>query len=434
MTTVAVHQDYSQLPLAANNLIPVQIYGLDGITRGDISTIGSPVVDKIRRLGVRVSPVAMDFLTIALAVTAADTFVKRENAADGWTREIVLKVPLSEPAPWIKVKEKLEKALHFLSGDIWQLEITEGGMESPEPYIQKNGRRLTELRGLDCVSLFSGGLDSAIGVIDLLKNNRKPLLVSHSYKGDKKRQEAIVHHLTGGFSRFSVSAHPLSRGRGTDISMRTRSINFLAFAAVGGTAVKAANGLPSIDLFVPENGFISLNAPLTSRRIGSLSTRTTHPYFLSLVQEIFDSVGIDLKIINPYQFLTKGEMVVECKDQDLLRKVIDQTVSCSHWKRMNKQCGRCVPCLIRRASLYKGKFVEAEEYQVNSLNSILNSTDGRDDLLAIASAIAQHGKRPIGPWIMDSGPLPHQGFSQFKSVFERGLKEVEDFLRKERVL
>lgn len=37
----------------------------------------------------------------------------------------------------------------------------------------------------------------------------------------------------------------------------------------------------TIDLFVPENGFISINPPLTSRRLGSHSTHTTHPQFIA---------------------------------------------------------------------------------------------------------------------------------------------------------
>ena len=131
MITVFVHHDHKLLPEATDELIPVQIYGLDGISRGDISTIGNPVVEKIKRLGVQVSSSTIDFLTIALAVTAADTFVKRKKAADGWAREIALDLALWEPRSWISVKEKLEKALRFLSGDMWQLHFFEGGLAPP---------------------------------------------------------------------------------------------------------------------------------------------------------------------------------------------------------------------------------------------------------------------------------------------------------------
>ena len=68
---------------------------------------------------------------------------------------------------------------------IWDFEFCDDGYAPPEPYSQHSRHRLIKLKVLDCVSLFSGGLDSAIGAIDLLAAGRAPLLVSHAYKGDK---------------------------------------------------------------------------------------------------------------------------------------------------------------------------------------------------------------------------------------------------------
>lgn len=434
MTTVVVHHDHFSLPQATADVLPVQIYGLSGRGRGDVATIGNPVVEKLKRLGVPLSPKVIDFLTIALAVTAADTFVCRKNAADGWVRKIELKVPLHSPSPWLQVKDRLEKALHFLSGDLWQLEFNDGGYAPPTPYRSRNGFQVTNLMGLDSVSLFSGGLDSAIGIIDFLRLGKKPLLVSHAYKGDKSRQNQIAAHLNGRYSRFSVNAHPQSCGFPTDISMRTRSFNFLAFAAVCCGAIQTVGGADSIALFVPENGFISLNVPITSRRIGSLSTRTTHPYFISMIQDIFNEVGMGAEIKNPYQFKTKGEMVLECQDPALLASIVSHTVSCSHWKRKNQQCGCCVPCLIRRAALKKGSLSESCTYQNNDWNRILGDVERRDDLLSMMYAISLVKERPVGAWIIDSGPLPQNRFDDFKGVFERGLNEVEEFFQDEGVI
>jgi hypothetical protein len=216
--------------------------------------------------------------------------------------------------------------------------------------------------------------------------------------------------------------------------MRTRSINFLAFGAIGASAVQAINQYPRIQLFVPENGFISLNAPLTSRRIGSLSTRTTHPHFIGMVQEIFNDVDIQCDILNPYQFRTKGEMVTSCKDQSILQTVFEHTVSCSRWKRNNQQCGCCVPCIIRRAALYQGELCEQDEYTYEHLKNVLSEVDRRDDLLALTIAIERLNTRAIGPWILDSGPLPPSDYEKYQSVFINSLKEVKAFLEAEGVL
>lgn len=308
MTHLVFHHNHQMLPAAGDVLLPVQLYGLGGQDRGDICVIGNPVIDKVKRLGVRIPAQVMDFLTIALAVTAADTFVRRTNAADGWTRQFSIHLPLHEPDRWQPLKKDLQTTLHFLSGDIWEFEFQEGGYPPPTPYRQWERFHLVRLRDIDCVCLFSGGLDSAIGAIDLLEQGRAPLLVSHAYKGDKTHQDEVAGAFKGRYSRFEVNADPHSYNSDTDITMRTRSLNFLAFAAVGASAVQAVTQQKIVDLIVPENGFISLNAPLTSRRIGTFSTRTTHPHFIESIQKLFHAAGIPYHISNPYQFKTKGQM------------------------------------------------------------------------------------------------------------------------------
>ena len=64
-----------------------------------------------------------------------------------------------------------------------------------------------------------------------------------------------------------------------------------------------------VELLIPENGFISLNIPLTPLRLGSLSTRTTHPLFIQQMQDILDALDFRVRLSNPYQFKTKGEML-----------------------------------------------------------------------------------------------------------------------------
>ncbi len=432
MTRLVFHHDHQILPSASNDLLPVQLYGWSGKNRGDISVIGNPVIDKVRRLRVQIPGQAMDFLTIALAVTAADTFVRRADSEDGWTRQLILQLPLYEPKRWKPLKESLERALHFLSGDIWSFDFREGGYAPPTPFGRRYKR--INIKKLDCVCLFSGGLDSAIGVIDLLAQGQAPLLVSHAYRGDKKHQNQIAKVLRSQDSWFEVNADPHLYTRKTDITMRTRSLNFLALAAVGACAVQAVSQQERVDLFVPENGFISLNAPLTPRRIGTLSTRTTHPHFIKSIQNLFNVVGIPCCIINPYQFKTKGQMVSECHNRQLLTSIVDSTVSCSRWKRFNQQCGICVPCIIRRAALHKGGINENNKYTFGDVADVLNETDRRDDLLALSIAVSQKTTRNLGTWVTDSGPLPPTQFEDFQKIFLQGLNEVEVFLKAEGAL
>lgn len=427
--TVVVRENPTQLPAPSEMVVPVQIFDTFQRASG-VASIGRQALDRISRLGVNVSNIAMDFLTIALAVTAADTFVKRDDAEDGWAREIALDLNLNNPQLWQSKIHQLQEALSFLSGDIWSFSFSANGTKPPTPRKNDGRTKMLDANTLDSVCLFSGGLDSIIGAIDLIHNKRRPMLVSHSYKGDQAKQKNLAAKIGWDAQHcFAVNAAPRSVQGDTDVSMRTRSLNFLAFAVLAADAVRIINQKSGhIDLFVPENGFISINAPLTVRRIGSLSTRTTHPYFIEKIQEIFNSVGIECVIKNPYQLATKGEMVKHCHNQAKLQRVYEATVSCSHWKRANQQCGRCVPCIIRRASLHHNGWQEATGTYVHDNLKLISDPEKLDDVLALLSAISRkkNGKS-ITTWVSQSGYLSSNK-SSFCHVFSSGLEEVEAFL------
>lgn len=438
MNQLFFHHDIEQLKNLPNGVLPIRLYGM-GDKSLQIAHIGNMVLDRVRRLGVELNNQVMDFLTIATAVTAADTFILRKDTANGWCRSFSITLPLYQPDIWQANKVHLEQILHFLSGDIWQFDFQAGGQLPPQPYKLSGRTKLVDLRNKDCVCLFSGGLDSAIGVIDLLEQGHSPVLVSHSYKGDKSRQQAIIQQLNQNgyinqFSQFNAISQPHSNnGKSTEITMRTRSLNFLAFAIVSAYALQEV-AQKKIDILVPENGVISINAPLTVRRVGALSTRTTHPYFIQEIQKFFTAVNIPFTLRNPYQFKTKGQMIAECKNLPLLQQIIPDTVSCSHWKRKNQQCGVCVPCLIRRASLHYAGITNDAQYEFNDIRQILINQDRRDDLFALISAIRQKNHRNINQWVLQSGSLPTQQLNQFANVFMTGLDEVEQLLIENQIL
>ncbi len=416
MNQLFFHHDIEQLKNLPNGVLPIRLYGM-GDKSLQIAHIGNMVLDRVRRLGVELNNQVMDFLTIAMAVTAADTFILRKDTANGWCRSFSITLPLCQPDIWQANKVHLEQILHFLSGDIWQFDFQAGGQLPPQPYKLSGRTKLVDLRNKDCVCLFSGGLDSAIGVVDLLELGHSPVLVSHSYKGDKSRQQAIIQN----------------NGKSTEITMRTRSLNFLAFAIVSAYALQEV-AQKKIDILVPENGVISINAPLTVRRVGTLSTRTTHPYFIQEIQKFLTAVNIPFTLRNPYQFKTKGQMISECKNLPLLKQIIPDTVSCSHWKRKNQQCGVCFPCLIRRASLHYAGITNDAQYEFNDIRQILINQDRRDDLFALISAIRQKNHRNINQWVLQSGSLPTQQLNQFANVFINGLDEVEQLLIENQIL
>ena len=313
-----------------------------------VGRVAAAMPKHLRRAGVYPSSRAWDFLALALSVAAADQGCLRRTSPDGWTREIRLEVAVTDAEFWDTQTKAINDTLRFLTGDIWQLAFVPGGAPRPRP-LRSTGRRLTG----DCVCLLSGGVDSLVGAIDAVSAGRRPVLVSQIARGDAERQRQFAETIGQGLSHLQLS-HAIEPPGEAERSQRARSLVFVAYGVLAASVLPKHRHGEEVDILIPENGFVSLNVPLTPLRLGSLSTRTTHPLFIRQIQGILDAVGFHVRLLNPYQLKTKGEMLVECSDQSLLRELVFGSTSCGRFSRFNyKHCGRCVPCLVRRAAFLR---------------------------------------------------------------------------------
>jgi hypothetical protein len=396
--------------------------------RPNISFISNDWLRELKRANIAPSNLVWDFVTIALSVAASDLSCEREKSEDGWTRQIELKVYLCNPELWKTQYELLEKAFRFLTGDIWKFEFVNNGVQAPNSIIP------LEIDA-DCVSLLSGGMDSLIGAIDLITDGLKPCFVSQEAKGDVEKQIAFTSQLAPSQQHFRWK-NPISLSGRNESSTRGRSIIFLGYALL------AANTLSkwrtsTVDIYVPENGFISLNIALNSGRLGSLSTKTTHPVFLGLIQDIWNNLGINANIVTPYQFKTKGEMLQECKNQDLVQSLVCSTTSCGKYLTHGRtHCGRCVPCMVRRAAFFKAGMEDSTIYKYRDLsNNGFSKTQGPNDVNAVASAYVKYQNKGIERII--GGSLSFSATDtrhKYVGVVERGLTELGKLLEEQEVL
>ena len=120
--------------------------------------------------------------------------------------------------------------------------------------------------------------------------------------------------------------------------MLSRSLLYLALGLAAAPSFGAAT-----PLIIPENGWISLNPPLTTNRLGSCSTRTTHPYFLEQLTGLWQEAGLANPLVNPYKNLTKGEMVRGCRNRDLLEQLFGMSLSCARPVVSRWQGGAAAP-------------------------------------------------------------------------------------------
>lgn len=392
-------------------------------TSGRIGRIGSSIPIEVRRSGLAVDSVSWDFLSIALGVIAADIGCLRQGSADGWTRQIELSVAVQSPMTWRPQAAALEKALGFLTGDLWAIGF-EGGGPTPPPQAKRKRRSQRRPSG-DIVCLLSGGMDSLVGAIDLVDAGRTPLLVSQRAKGDSDRQRAFAAAVGTGLTHLQLSH--AARPPGTaERSQRARSVIFLAYGLL------AASALGALQLVVPENGFISMNVPLTNLRIGSLSTRTSHPYFLRQIQRIWAAVGLNIEVLNPYQFRTKGELLAGCHRQDLLQDLASQSTSCGRFGHYGyRHCGRCIPCLVRRAAFRRWGQPDDTDYKYADLNA----QRAFDDVRSLAMACLRVQAEGVERWA--SGAISFAELDNptpFIQTVGRGIDEARGLLEASGVL
>ncbi|MBM7331560.1 hypothetical protein JS562_53055 [Agrobacterium sp. S2] len=128
-----------------------------------------------------------------------------------------------------------------------------------------------------------------------------------------------------------------------------------------GVAVAVSSG--SSSLVVPENGYTGINLPLRPNRGGALSTRSTHPDTIRRFSAVLDALGIGVTVVNPYEWMTKGEVMAKIAASTPPQGWDDTawlTLSCSkldgNWfgDSPNHNCGLCVPCMVRRATFRAG--------------------------------------------------------------------------------
>ena len=388
----------------------------------NVGHVGVQLFKELRKSKIAPTVEALDFTIIAMAVVAADKAVLRKKSADGWTRKIELCIYLHDATKWRQEKRKLEEMLRFLSGDFWVLNIN----ALPESLVPQ---KKYDLRQQDCICLLSGGMDSLVGAIDLHEEGRNPLFVSQTVRGDAEHQREYA--MQFGINNLCQWSNNIKKKGESEISTRARSMVFFAFALLASCGIDC-NAQGRKELFVPENGYISLNMPLDPLRTGSLSTKTTHPVYMKAMQEIWNDVGINIDFVLPYKYKTKGEVLMDCKNQDLMKKLIFGSTSCGKYQRKLQHCGVCVPCLVRRAAFLKNNLCDVTEggYFKENLQCSYSK-----DVAAAALAVVQLKKNGIESLV--KGMLSFAKGEErnlYLGVIERGVLEIGALLREHSVI
>ena len=336
---------------------------------------------------------AGDLVRIASYVYAADQSVSRGGEADvygdGWRRHFVVYIPVTDLEFWSQepVSQALSDALGFVSGDVWNFQFSQA---VPEQRLLTLDIDPSQVFGEpDGVYLFSGGLDSLSAVLEgAVQHGKKPLLVSHSLAFNiAGRQRNLAKAVRDRFQQMwsfpliRVAIHRTGSDP-SDYSQRTRSFLFASLSSA------VANLVGLADVFLADNGVVSLNLPINGQLVGAKASQSTHPKFLKLFNQFVGMVfpgGPTVK--NPLWDRTRSEPLKVIKDTGSI-PLLEETNSCSHGRyrtRIQAHCGVCSQCIDRRfATLAAGlsEYDPPEGYRKDIFRQALGQ--GNDRTMALS--------------------------------------------------
>lgn len=233
-----------------------------------------------------------DLLEIAGYVYAADRMIGRgDNDAleyHSWSRELHFIIKVRDANFWsqAEIGQSLCKALSFVSGDKGYTFIFEsGGADIGQSSLFDNVNFPLEKKENSIIGLFSGGLDSLAGALDMLnKTDKNLILISHrsNSNGVAQIQDGIYSLLNKDFpGRIQYLAFycNLHGERAVEETQRTRIFLYTAIAYSLSTLASEK------EIHVFENGVTSLNFSKRADLINARASRTTHPKTLKLLEE-----------------------------------------------------------------------------------------------------------------------------------------------------
>lgn len=384
----------------------------------------------------RINELYSGLFLLSAEIYAIDRAINRKkDSINGWTRELDVEFKIPCASQFKPLSSDINHLLSFLTGDYWSCRFEES------PIIEWcHQEDIADYDEVTQVNLFSGGMDSLIGAIDYLETNdehHKVFLASHYdsiMKGPKTDQERIIEKFQQKYSGkfIYLSAEGITPMESKELTCRSRSFMFLSIAMM--IAAHKSNMV-----IIPENGPVSLNFPLSVSRRAACSTRTTHPIFIQRVRELLNKLGLSIIINNPYEFKTKGEMVDECKNLQYLLSIVDKSNSCG--KRGGHQfmpdnphashCGRCMPCMYRKASLIK--HMDPTIYGIKMSTLFTKTTKISNDFYAMLNFLKKDfTTADIANELLVMGMKknnPH--FDDYVYLVERTREELKDLLQKE---
>lgn len=265
------------------------------------------------------------------------------------------------PRMWQEKEERIEQLFEFLTHRKLSIRFQEKSCEmsaSQERIAEINAESRTE----HVVSLFSGGLDSAAGALELVRKGIAPTL-SHTATGNIVLGKATELVRNSVLRTLPMVVSDMRKG---DVessgfgSFNSRGLLFISNALI------IASCLKNSEVCIAENGPLMINPNVSLR---SEPTKNAHPFLITVLEEVFNHVTGLRKRINP---IFKDETKAEIAAKVMNDQIIDKTWSCFSVQGQSKMCGACFACAVRRLSLLAAGHQEPQDtYEFDPFGSEL---------------------------------------------------------------
>lgn len=330
---------------------------------------------------------AFDLIRISTYIYIADCRTQRgtlKNAYDEhWNVELNFFIPVLKPRFWNKkeVKDLLKKMFNFAVGHSFNFTFVKWDGKDKQLFLKLFSKKHKPL-DIDCVSMFSGGLDSLYSSLLLLEDKRKPLLLSHCSTGKLVKFRTDLHQslekeYNQKIARWEVPINN-KQTEAQEFTQRSRSV---VYACLGSAFAKCLN---VNDVYLSDNGIVTFNLRSTAQNIGTLNTRSTNPKLLDYVNQLNKIVWKNNapQVENKLIWLTKAEVIKGIKDlgKDYLLSMSTSCVSTKNLSLAHPYCGICSQCVDRRFAVEWAKISNdsepREHYRVNIFtDDLINQND-----------------------------------------------------------
>jgi 7-cyano-7-deazaguanine synthase in queuosine biosynthesis len=366
----------------------------------------------------------LDLLEIASYVFAADRSFFRgpKDAVEyhRWSRSMEFHIRVRDYEFWRQepVREELCEALKFLTGDSGFAFHFEPGhstpptglFDTPESLINPGPEELA-------VTLFSGGIDSLAGALELLESRHcRVLLVSHQSKPGATRTrrqlvDALRERYGGRLSCYEFGG-TLTGDRAADETQRTRSFLYTSIAF----AIASVHKQHAISVF--ENGVTSINLHRREDLVNARASRTTHPQAMGRLSRFLSLLAGDRFCIDlPFLYRTKADVIQVL--QSRARYLMSSTVSCSKTFQVKggaTHCGQCFQCIDRRIAAHSASAEELDHRGLYTHDVIRDPIADREARTVVVDYIRQAMSCARG------------GVDAFQSAYLSELADLIDYL------